>query len=70
MQANTQGRQIAGAGYGVTGGIARHHQTGGGQDAVAMGALDGFVDRDGGTEVIRRDDQALQRIRRRAACGP
>ena len=70
MQTDTQRRQIAGTGDGIAGRIARHHQTGGGQDAIAMRALDGLVDRDGGTEVIRRDDQVLQGIRRRAACDP
>ena len=40
-------------------GGAGHHQAGGGQDAVAMGALDRLVDFDGGAEVVGGDDQLL-----------
>ena len=44
---------------------ARHHQAGGGQNAVAMGALDRLVDFDGGAEIIGGDDQ-LPQIRKRS----
>ena len=57
MQADPEGRQAARPSHGVGAAGRRHHQAGGGQDAVAMSDLDRFIDLRRGAEVIRGDDQ-------------
>ena len=59
VQADAQGRHGAGALHGIGCGIARDHQTGGREDAVAMGARDTLVHFDGSAEVVGRDNQLL-----------
>ena len=51
MEADTQGRQPPGAGHRIGRGRAGHHKAGGGQNPVAMGALDRFIDFDSGAEI-------------------
>ena len=63
MQAHAQFRQCAGAGHRIGGGGARHHQAGGGQNAMAMGALHRFVYLRRRAEIVGGYNQALQ-----AAC--
>jgi hypothetical protein len=41
----------------VVGGLLAHHQAGAGQNAVAEGKFDGFVDGDVDAEIIGIDDQ-------------
>ena len=55
---------VLGARHGIVGGGARHHQAGGGKNAVAMGALNRFIDFDGCAEVVGGDDELLQSTRR------
>ncbi len=59
MQADPQARHGFGALHGVIGGGTRHHQAGGRQDAITMGAFDRLVDFDSRAEVVGGDDQAL-----------
>jgi hypothetical protein len=58
MQANLQRRHRARATHRIGGSGTGDHQAGGRQNAVAMGALDGFVDALGQTEIVGRDGQA------------
>ena len=65
MQTHRQ-RHRLGARHGVGGGRRRDHQAGGGENTLAMRALDRVVDLDGGAEIVRGDDQSLRG--RQAAC--
>jgi hypothetical protein len=60
MQADAEGWHCTSAADGIRSGRARDHQAGGRQDAPAMRLLDGFVDLDGQTEIVRRDDVTTQ----------
>ena len=66
MQADPQRWQGFGTAYRIVGGGARHHQAGGGENAVFMAMLHGFVDRFGSAEIVRRDDKLLHCLRRRS----
>jgi hypothetical protein len=43
--------------------LARHHQAGGGEDTVEMGAFHRFVHRDCGAEIVSGDNQTFARLR-------
>ncbi len=57
MKPHTQGWHLPRPPHGIGRGRARHHQTGGREDAVFMGARDRFVDFEGSAEVIGRNDK-------------
>ena len=60
VQAHGQTRQRPRAADGVRRGGPGDHQAGGRQDSLAMRLLDGRVDLDGQTEIVRRDDGPVQ----------
>ena len=60
MQPDAQARHGLGARHRIGSGGARHHQAGGGENAVAMGPLDRFVDFDGSAEIVGGDDEVFQ----------
>ena len=60
MQSHAQRRILAGEGHGFLKGGFVHHQAGGGQNALAVGADDGLVDGGGTAEVVGIDDQAAR----------
>ena len=57
MQADAQGRHRLGARHGIGGGGTGDHQAGGGQNPIAMGPFDRFIDFDGSAEVVGGDDE-------------
>ena len=57
VKADTEARILAGEFDGFRSGVARDHQAGGGEDAVAMGLDDGGVDAAGAAEVVGIDDE-------------
>ena len=57
MQAHPQIRHAADARNGVGCSSARHHQAGSRKNALAVRLFNGFVDFDGKTEIIGRDDE-------------
>src|SRR4051794_1704190 len=60
MEPDSKARQRSRPAHGIRRGRAGHHEAGGREDALAMGALDRLVHFDGQTEVVRRDDDFPQ----------
>ena len=60
MQPDRQVRQRASPPHRIGGGGPGDHQARRGQDAVAVRLFDRLVDLEGQTEIIRRDDNAVQ----------
>ncbi len=61
MQPHAQRWVLAGKGHGFLKGGLIHHQAGGGENALAVGADDGLVDGGRAAKIVGVDDQAARR---------
>lgn len=61
MEAEAQPRHRSGPPHGISGGGSRDHEAGGGQNARSVSLLDRLIDLRREAEIIRRDDEPVQR---------